>query len=371
MSSNASYLIGLILVRSLSGVQLFWKILHPYIVSYFYRYDLVTTEESMSPITDISRISEYIGLVLSVYLLERFGIRKLVSGSVVTLSLCLYFCLYTTEPLDFMITYGTVVGLCNGLTQMTLIWVGWDYFPNRKGLISALSGLAYLNGFLYVSIITKSINFSNNPKYYNSGQYMYDVQILNRLCVGMRTYSAVVLGLGLVGAILIREKPTEKRYENKKVNFGVLAVLKDIKVWGFFFLSLVLVFYRMWFINLYKNIPEDPSMRLSGVAAEFVSVIVCGVCYDKYHPLTVTKYFILLSLFHIGLHGIVYGIGGWHPGYCVCFIVLQLCTSCIYIIIALLTRNYFAKHYKLAFGISSIGMLAGSILAVLSISLIR
>ena len=97
MSEEIRFVVGLILIQTISGVENFWQVLEPYAVQFFNLYDLETTTETLKPILSICEISEGLGLIFAFYLELFIGIRKVLAFAIVFLSICLYCCLYTVD----------------------------------------------------------------------------------------------------------------------------------------------------------------------------------------------------------------------------------------------------------------------------------
>jgi len=49
-----------------------------------------------------------------------------------------YFSTFMTNFMDFTIVFSVCFGVCNGFTYTIPLKICWDYFPDRKGMVSGV-----------------------------------------------------------------------------------------------------------------------------------------------------------------------------------------------------------------------------------------
>ncbi len=76
----------------------------------------------------------------------------------------LIICSYTTNFTLFVFTYSVMIGLAFGLLYMPSLKNSWQYFPNKKGLISGIILSCYSVGAIAWTLITKSVANPTNEK---------------------------------------------------------------------------------------------------------------------------------------------------------------------------------------------------------------
>lgn len=110
----------------------------------------------------------------------------------------------------FMVTFSVSFGICNGLSYTIPLKVGWDHYPNNKGLVSGvIIGGFGLGSFIFGLISTLLINPNNNKPNIKVGSLnLYNEQVASELIVSMRFLIFLWAVLATVGICLLSPKRT-------------------------------------------------------------------------------------------------------------------------------------------------------------------
>ena len=89
-----------------------------------------------------------------------------------------------------------------------------------------MTGVAFLLGFPYVYILDYNID-ADPDLFYSSSRHGRD-QYLFRFAKGIRIYSAIIAGVGLLGTMLVKEKlEVVQKYKKKIKNINAAEILKN------------------------------------------------------------------------------------------------------------------------------------------------
>ena len=111
----------------------------------------------------------------------------------------------------FMVLYSVSFGICNGLSYTIPLKVGWDHFPNSKGLVSGIIiGGFGLGSFLFGLLSTLLINPSNSKPDIKVGSLnLYNSDVANHLIDSMRMLIFIWSILAILGIAFLSVKKTE------------------------------------------------------------------------------------------------------------------------------------------------------------------
>ena len=112
----------------------------------------------------------------------------------------------------FTVVYSVSFGICNGLSYTIPLKVGWDHFPNSKGLVSGLIiGGFGLGSFIFGLISTLLINPKNSKPDIKVGSiYLYDKEVASHLITSLRILIVIWLVLAILGVSLLSAKKQDQ-----------------------------------------------------------------------------------------------------------------------------------------------------------------
>jgi MFS family permease len=124
-----------------------------------------------------------------------------------------------------MVIFAVSFGICNGLAYTIPLKVGWDHFPNNKGLVSGIIiGGFGLGSFIFGLISTLLINPGNSKPNVKVGSLnLYDKVVADHLILSIRILILIWSILGLSGILLLSAKSTEDKNEGDSLEFSELV----------------------------------------------------------------------------------------------------------------------------------------------------
>ena len=155
--------IGGMCIHLFCGNQYLWGNIANYVVSYYhYQGDPNATSKISFVVKPISTCATIAFASLGSFLIKRFRLRVLMTaGSIVMLSsVFMASCVKTWWP--FVIFYAVLYPMGVGMVYWPAIICSWEWFPERKGLISGLIVGAYgLGAFIFSFVSTAVVNPNN------------------------------------------------------------------------------------------------------------------------------------------------------------------------------------------------------------------
>ena len=120
---------------------------------------------------------------------------------------------YCTSMWAFIWFYAALSGLGQGSMYMLPMVCGWEYFPNRKGLVTGITVGAYgFSSFVFNPIITMMINPNNREAkiIVNHDLTFFEEDIAKRVPGTIRTLALIWTFLVVFSALLISRPSSEK-----------------------------------------------------------------------------------------------------------------------------------------------------------------
>ena len=207
-------------------------------------------------------------LVLAEVLFKRIGARAttFIAGTV----FCSGFLIssYITDPYVFIVVFGVMLGLGEGMTLMTPVWSVWKYFPHSKG--KATGAVLFGYGF-GPSIFGLAFTFLANPNNDSAtlrvtngatSYYLFDHNVADNIPRTLRYFALILGSLYFISMLLISEPNTETitgsiasigpvrsgvpQCPNLKTAFGTLVF------WQLFAAMSLGLFYGVYMLTVYK-----------------------------------------------------------------------------------------------------------------------
>jgi MFS family permease len=140
-----------------------WANISIYVISYIYEFDPTIKIDAVFFVDFALLIVNVMGYNLGMYLLNyrKWNVKTIIFvGGTVSL-IGKFLSSYTANVYLFVALYG-LLGIGNGLTYMMPLVCCWEYFPERKGLITGIIVGSYgLGSFIFNLLSYKLVNPNN------------------------------------------------------------------------------------------------------------------------------------------------------------------------------------------------------------------
>lgn len=296
MWDGFKYLTGLFLIRSIIGTQSFWGIISPYAISYFYGLDNNLSPEFLSSVIPYSYSIEGLSVVISSTVQKAIGTKYTLLISVLFICGSFFISSFITNPYLFAIVYGGMSGAASGLTMVVIVWPGWKYFPNKKNLVMAVSGIGYSGGYLWGLLMAYIINPSDIRPQEINGIYVFPPEISTNFVASFKLFPALFLVIGIAGLWLLKDPESIDVNSNAHSQSTALNIISTVDFWiisSIFFFGMQ---FRLFLISDYKIIglgyfrdQELSAVGSFGSIAECVSTVFIGFAFDNYDPVFLSK----------------------------------------------------------------------------------
>ena len=133
-------LIGGVILQLFLGSFFLFQNISIYILSFYYQYGYSVSYNFIFAVDLVLVASIWFGYYLGTYLLQtlRWHCKLVVALGAGTALAGVYISSFTTNIWIFLITYCMMNGLGIGSCYFIPLVCGWEYFPNRKGLVSGI-----------------------------------------------------------------------------------------------------------------------------------------------------------------------------------------------------------------------------------------
>ena len=207
--AQKSYLtiFGSCLIYLVMGNPYIWGGINIYAASYFkFNYDPDLNLDSTSIVFAVSSLFTPLGVFLSLRFSQKINYHIYFPVFGLFLVLSIFLSSYMTSFWLFVVLFSFMFGLGCGFFYVILMINAFEYFPNKKGVISGiLMGIYGLGGFLFTLLMSWIINPENQlpVKGPDGNNYFYDEKIYNKLPNALRILSYCFAGLFFMGYLFI------------------------------------------------------------------------------------------------------------------------------------------------------------------------
>lgn len=147
-----------------NGCFFLWANISVYVLSFFYLYDKNINQNAIFYVDFILILLNCSGYQVGTYLLNKRGWHckiVLTLGGLMSLG-GIFIASFMTNFWAFVFFYGAFSGLGCGINYFVPMVCAWDYFPERKGMITGILVGAYgLGSFIWAQISTRIVNPNN------------------------------------------------------------------------------------------------------------------------------------------------------------------------------------------------------------------
>lgn len=167
------------------GCFFLWGNIDVYVLSYFYKYDPDIDLGFIFVVDTLLIVANTVGYNIGVFLLNKLRWNpKIIVASGGTVALCgIYFSSYTTSIGPYLSLYTGLNGLGCGTCYFVPLVCSWEYFPERKGLMTGIIISAYgFGSFAFALISTALVNPNGlNPDIEDHNDVFYSTKISDRV----------------------------------------------------------------------------------------------------------------------------------------------------------------------------------------------
>ena len=124
-------------------------------------------------------------------------------------------CSFITNPYLFLVVFGVLLGVGEGLTLMTPVWSAWKYFPTHKGTATGAVLLGYGFGPSVFGLVFTFLANPNNDQatvHVTNGAtsyYLFDHNVADNIPSTLRYFALILGSIYAVSALLISDPSTE------------------------------------------------------------------------------------------------------------------------------------------------------------------
>lgn len=204
------WVIGGLIMHLYLGWFYLWGNIQVYVASYFNKIDGPVSLDDTSIIFVIQTISQAVFMPMSPFLLRYLKPWQLcLIGGFIAIG-GVFLSTFAKSFVLFSVTYPVFYGMGIGFSYMAPIIWGWEYFPNKRGLVSGLIVLgfgfgSFIFGFISLAVANPD-NVSANFKVDGGRIFPPDSPISSHAPKMMRINWAIWVGLLLIALPLIRRK---------------------------------------------------------------------------------------------------------------------------------------------------------------------
>lgn len=158
----ARNLAGGYLVLTMIGAQLIWGTILPYVVGYYRDMGLsVTTKDLYAVYPGILVVSTF-AFPFGSYFIKKIGTSLVTLGAGFSIIVFLLMASYSRNPQLFVLLYVIGIGICKGVAMTACLKSGWNYLPERKGLVSGIVMSGMSTGSVFYGLLcTRIVNPDN------------------------------------------------------------------------------------------------------------------------------------------------------------------------------------------------------------------
>ena len=188
-----------------------------YITSYLNKVDGPVSLDDTSIVFVIQTISQALFMPMALFLMKYLPPWACcIIGGILTIG-GVFVSSFIKSYILFCIVYPTLFGMGIGFSYMAPVVSGWEYFPNRRGLVSGLIVLGFGFGSFIFGFISLAVANPENvdPELSVSGGKIFEASspIAGRAPKMLRINCAIWLGMLLVALPLIRRKQQSNSVE--------------------------------------------------------------------------------------------------------------------------------------------------------------
>lgn len=197
------------------GCFFLWGNISIYVLSYFHEYNPDASFDFVFLVDSFLILSNWFGYQVGVYVFQkRRWHPKLVIGVGATISLTGVFLSSLTVSIGpYLACYCLLNGLGCGMCYMVPLICGWEWFPEKRGLVTGITLGGYgFGSFIFSQISTKLVNPNNDkadPLLVDGDIDLFGPEVADRVPFMIQTLVYIWACLAFVSILLISRKPSE------------------------------------------------------------------------------------------------------------------------------------------------------------------
>lgn len=205
-----------------TGCFFLWGNISIYVLSYFYMTDKDMSYDFIFIVDLLLVLSNWLGYQVGTQLFEnyRFQARNLILlGGLISL-FGVFMCSFATNLGTFLVFYCLFNGIGCGMLYFIPLICAWEWFPERKGIVSGIIIGGYgFGSFIFSFLSTYLVNPNDEqPSIYDKKNDVtyFDEKVASRTPMMLRILAIIWLFHVLFGALTIRRPKIEISYDNTK-----------------------------------------------------------------------------------------------------------------------------------------------------------
>mmetsp|Transcript_37153 Transcript_37153/g.45359 ORF Transcript_37153/g.45359 Transcript_37153/m.45359 type:complete len:299 (-) Transcript_37153:255-1151(-) len=185
------------------------------------------------------------------------------------------FCISTTVATfsGFIVCFSVIYGAGIGLCYFAPLACGWEWLPERKGLVTGTILGAFGFGAFFFSFLSQAVvNPENSPaEKQPDGTLIYTPEIASRVPKLMFTLAACFAALGLISVLLVRSNPAyrEEKIATDLSQLTIKEALRERQYWVLCAMDFLTIFPLFYMASVYKAM----GMQMGGFDDSFLTVI--------------------------------------------------------------------------------------------------
>ena len=217
LSDRQSYIVNItrvvlggFLIMTMNGCLYLWGNIAPYILSYFYingatHLTLQNTVSVMPLMNTVMMIMTTFSVLITKY---GFPVQATILIGALISATGAFLASFTTEWTSFNLVYGIIVPMGYGLCYYPPLLCGWEWVPERRGMITGLIVAAFgFGGFTFGFVCYGTVNPNNEMPITIDGDTMYGPDIANNVPLMLKRMSIAWVILGVGSALCLRRNP--------------------------------------------------------------------------------------------------------------------------------------------------------------------
>ncbi|OMJ81178.1 hypothetical protein SteCoe_18402 [Stentor coeruleus] len=298
-----SLYLGAILINTVFYIQIAglingWGSISPYIASYYHHLDSSIYTADFVIVNSYSYTFEAGLTVITAYLIKFFQpFWIIVMGTLISLT-GFFLSSYITNPYLFCWVIGFSFGAMSAFIFFPSVWIVWNQNPKNKAFSSGMSLSGYSLGPVILGML---FTFIANPYDYQAetierngkeDEKIFGKFVADRVPMTIRWCTFTFLIIFLVSAMLLKRKwRTDNSEKNiSQTTMTYIEMLKNLKFWNLFFISVFGLSSFGYVINIYKiiglnTVKDDHFISIVGALGSFFQCfgrIFFGIILDKY-----------------------------------------------------------------------------------------
>jgi OFA family oxalate/formate antiporter-like MFS transporter len=196
------------------GCFYLWANIDVYVLSYFYEFNSDINLGFIFIVDTLLIVANTCGYNIGTYLLngKRLHPKLIVGGGGSFALIGVFLSSYTKSLAPYLCLYTGMNGLGCGTCYLVPLVCAWEYFPEKKGMMTGIIIGAYGFGSFFFSLISSHLvnPTGANPTISDGDITFYSSDVADRVPMMIRTLVYIWTVLVTIGVLLISRKPKDR-----------------------------------------------------------------------------------------------------------------------------------------------------------------